>query len=261
MKTIIYARVATELQNDVSNSLPTQIERMKNYCDRKSFDVVKVISSDESRHKKGQNALDELLKHVVTISKNEKIAVCFDKVDCLSRSIFDRHVSELYEMALADKIELHFASDEQFINNQMSAVEKFQFGISLGLAKYYSDGISNSVKRAFEQKRRNGEWIGKAPFGYLNARNKDGKAILIIDKEKALIAKRCIELAKQNITARQAVAILKSEFPEFSFIPENKNSPKLNLTRTYLYIMNNISFYSGYVHYQTEEIKHSYPLL
>ena len=84
---------------------------------------------------------------------------------------------------------------------------------------------------------------------------------MVIDEEKALIAKRCIELAKQNITARQAVAILKSEFPEFSFIPENKNSPKLNLTRTYLYIMNNISFYSGYVQFQTMKLKHRYPLL
>ncbi len=54
----------------------------------------------------------------------------------------------LYEKALNDEIELHFVSDGQVINSKISAVEKFQFGISLGLAKYYSDAISDNVKRA-----------------------------------------------------------------------------------------------------------------
>ena len=70
---------------------------------------------------------------------------------------FDKRVSLLYEKAVADEIELHFVSDRQIINSKMSAVEKFQFGMSLGLAKYYSDAISDSVKRAFEQKRKKGE--------------------------------------------------------------------------------------------------------
>ena len=58
----------------------------------------------------------------------------------------------LYEKALRDEIELHFVSDGQIINSRISAAEKFQFGISLGLAKYYSDAISDNVKRAMEAK-------------------------------------------------------------------------------------------------------------
>ena len=54
----------------------------------------------------------------------------------------------LYEKALKDEVELHFVSDGQIINSQLSAVEKFNFSISLGLAKYYSDAISDNVKRA-----------------------------------------------------------------------------------------------------------------
>ena len=33
------------------------------------------------------------------------------------------------------QLELHFVSDGQIINSRISAVEKFQFGISLGLGK------------------------------------------------------------------------------------------------------------------------------
>ena len=58
----------------------------------------------------------------------------------------------LYEKALRDEVELHFVSDGQIINSRISAAEKFQFGISLGLAKYYSDAISDNVKRAIEAK-------------------------------------------------------------------------------------------------------------
>ena len=61
------------------------------------------------------------------------------------------------DKALSDEIELHFVSDGQIINSKISAAEKFHFGISLGLAKYYSDAISDNVKRALEQKLRKGE--------------------------------------------------------------------------------------------------------
>jgi len=34
------------------------------------------------------------------------------------------------------------------------ALEKFQKDLRLGLAKYYSNAISDNIKRAFERKRR-----------------------------------------------------------------------------------------------------------
>lgn len=152
MKAINASRVSTEEQKEAGNSLPAQIEHINNYCKRKSFEIDRTFSFDESAYKTKRDEFDKLLEYVQEISKKEKVAVCFDKVDRLSRSIFDKRVGTLYEMAVADKIELHFVSDGQVINNQMSAVEKFQFGMSLGLAKYYSDAISDNVKRAYEEK-------------------------------------------------------------------------------------------------------------
>lgn len=166
MKAIILARVSTEEQKEAGNSLPAQIERIKNYCLRKDLDVAETYSFDESAYKDKRDEFDKLLTTVEEIVEKEKIAVCFDKVDRLSRSVFDKRVARLYELAVADKIELHFVSEGQVINSRMSAVEKFQFGMSLGLAKYYSDAISDNTRRAFEQKRRAGEITGAAPVGY-----------------------------------------------------------------------------------------------
>lgn len=157
MKAIILARVSTEEQKEAGNSLPAQIARLTSYCERRGFEVVETFSFDESAYKTKRDEFDRILKYLETTK--EKIAICFDKVDRLSRNVFDKRVSLLYEKAVADEIELHFVSDGQIIGPSMSAVEKFQFGMSLGLAKYYSDAISDNTRRAFEQKRRQGELL------------------------------------------------------------------------------------------------------
>ena len=197
MKAINVSRVSTEEQKEAGNSLPAQIERIDSYCEKKDFTVIKSFSFDESAYKEKRDEFDKLLEYVQEVAKKEKVAVCFDKVDRLSRSVFDKRVGTLYEMAVADRIELHFVSDGQVINNQMSAVEKFQFGMSLGLAKYYSDAIGDNVKRAFEQKRRNGEWTGGVRLGYLNIHLDQEKRLrkdIIIDPERAHLVQRMFEL-------------------------------------------------------------------
>lgn len=204
MKAIILARVSTEEQKEAGNSLPAQTERLISYCKRKGFEVTKKFSFDESAYKTKRDEFDKLVDEVRKISRKEKVAVCFDKVDRLSRSIFDKRVSVLYEMALADRIELHFVSDGQVINNQMSATEKFQFGINLGLAKYYSDAISDNVKRAYEQKIRNGEWIGQAYIGYKNITLENDKKDVVPDEGKAHFIQRMFSLyATRNFSMKE----------------------------------------------------------
>lgn len=191
-KAVILARVSTEEQKEAGNSLPAQIVRLKKYCQNKDFQIIKEFSFDESAYKDRRNDFDDILDFV--LDQKEKIAVCFDKVDRLSRNIFDKRVSLLYEKALIDDIELHFVSDNQIINSHLSAVEKFNFSISLGLAKYYSDAISDNVKRAIEQKLRKGEWPGKAPIGYKNIDLPDDKKDIVVDEFYSKIVQKVFEL-------------------------------------------------------------------
>jgi site-specific DNA recombinase len=192
MKAIISARVSTEEQRDAGNSLPAQTTRMQAYFDKLGIEVVRAFSFDESAYKDKRDEFDKILDFIK--SSEEKLAVGFDKVDRLSRNVFDKRVAELYEMAVADKIELHFVSDGQVINSQMSAVDKFQFGMSLGLAKYYSDAISDNVRRAFEQKRRRGEVTGICVVGYINHTELSGKKTVIPDPQRAHLIVKIFEL-------------------------------------------------------------------
>src|SRR3989338_1128740 len=106
MKAILLARVSTEEQKEAGNSLPAQIARMENYCQRNNFTIVETFSFDESAYKTKRDEFDKIIDYVN--SSKEKIAICFDKVDRLSRNIFDKRVALLYERAVDDKIELHF---------------------------------------------------------------------------------------------------------------------------------------------------------
>lgn len=46
--------------------------------------------------------------------------------------------------------------------------ELFMLQVAFGQSKYYSDNLSENVKRGIRQKLRRGEWPGLAPIGYTN---------------------------------------------------------------------------------------------
>jgi len=192
MKAILIARVSTEEQREAGNSLPAQVQRLEKYCQNRGMEILRVCSFDESAYTESREEFDKIIDYILSI--NEKIAVCCDKVDRISRNVFDKRISLLYERALSDQIELHFVSDGQVITSRISAVEKFQFSISLGLAKYYSDAISDNVKRAHEQMIRKGTWIAKAPFGYKNIKLPDGTAEIIVDEYMCQVINKVYEL-------------------------------------------------------------------
>lgn len=192
MKAIIIARVSTEEQKEAGNSLPAQINRQKSYFGRLGYPIDKEFSFDESAYKVKRDDFDNILDYV--LSQKDKVAVGFDKVDRLSRNIFDKRVSLLYEKALKDEIEIHFVSDGQIITSHLSAAEKFNFSISLGLAKYYSDAISDNVKRAQEQMLRSGIYPSRPSFGYKRVPISKEKTEIVVDEYASVIVRKAYEL-------------------------------------------------------------------
>lgn len=191
MKAILIARVSTEEQKEAGNSLPAQVARLEKYCQNKGYTIEKTFSFDESAYKDQREEFERILDFI--LAQKEKLIICFDKVDRLSRNVFDKRISLLHAKALNDEIELHFVNDGQVLNSRISAVQKFQFSTSLGLAKYFSDAISDNVKRATEQKLRRGEWPSRAPYGYKNITREDKKDI-IVDEYKSKIVQKAFEL-------------------------------------------------------------------
>jgi site-specific DNA recombinase len=245
VKAIIIARVSTEEQKDAGLSLPAQIARLEKYCQSKGFEIIKTCSFDESAYKNQRDEFDLIIDFILV--QKEKVIICCDKVDRISRNIFDTRISKLYEKALTDEIELHFVSDGQIINSRISAVEKFQFSISLGLAKYYSDAISDNVKRAIEQKLHKGEWLAKAPYGYKNIRKPDGSTDIIIDEYAASIIKKAFELYATSAYSMELLCEkLKKEYC-------------ISWTKGYLGKILQNPFYHGLMIVKGKQYSHRYP--
>jgi site-specific DNA recombinase len=205
MKAILIARVSTQEQKEAGNSLPAQIARLEKYCVNKGLIVDAVYSFDESAYSQTRTEFEKILD--IILSHKTKIAVCCDKVDRLTRNMFDKRISLLYEKALNDEIELHFVSDGQVLNSKLSAAEKFQFSISLGLAKYYSDAVSDNVKRAIEQKLRQGEWIAKRPYGYKTIIDSAGNKNIVPHEYESLIVQKMFELYSSGLYSLKTLAL------------------------------------------------------
>ena len=45
---------------------------------------------------------------------------------------------------------------------------KFMLQVAFGQSKYFSDNLVENVKRGIRQKLRRGEWLTRAPLGYVN---------------------------------------------------------------------------------------------
>lgn len=179
MKTFAIARVSTEEQKDANNSLPAQKIRVERYCASKGLPTPKMYEFDESAYSGKREMFAQIVEQIV--AEREPVALCLDKIDRLTRDVFDPNVRKLDELRKDGKLELHFISDNVVLHKDSPATDLFRFTIGTSLAKYYSDSISDNTKRGMEGKLLRGELPGKAPIGYKNVTKEDGSKDIEVD--------------------------------------------------------------------------------
>ena len=197
MKAFLLARVSTDDQKD---ALPAQSYRLIEYAKRMSYDH-ELFEIKESAYKETRNDFGAVVDKIKASS--EKVIVVFDKIDRYTRDSSSEQVRILQNLYRTDKIELHFPSDNLYIYQNSPATDLLRLGMGIVVAQYYSDAISDNVKRKIEQKLRDGEWIGKAPVGYKNTVTLQGKKWVEIDAFKADVIRRTFqEYATGNTSLR-----------------------------------------------------------
>lgn len=179
MKAYLIARVSTEDQVD---ALPAQNFRLLEYSKRRAFEP-ELIEFQESAYKGDRDEFKAIITKIQT--SEEPVAVVFDKIDRYTRDSSAEEVRILQGLYRSGAIELHFPSDNLVIQKDSPATDIMRLGLGIVLAQYYSDAISNNVKRRLEQMLRDGEWIGLAPYGYKNISLQGGKKTIEIDALKA----------------------------------------------------------------------------
>ena len=181
MKAVILARVSTTRQEEEGHSLPAQVRRLKEYAQKKNFDVVEVFSFSESAGDKIRKKFEEVIKYLKK-NKDIKVLLC-ENVDRATRNF--RDAVDLDDMRKNEGLEIHFVQDGFFINKDATGNQMFMWEAKVFIAKQYLNRLSDDVKRTNEQKIQNQEWIGKAPIGYKNIGEEKGKKDIAPDETRS----------------------------------------------------------------------------
>ena len=190
MKAIILARVSTKEQQEEGYSIPAQVRRLTEYARKKQLTVYKTFQITES------SSLDtrkEFEKVITLIKKSkESIALITDTVDRLQRSFRESVILE--DFRKTGKLELHFFRENLILNQNSNSNDLIRWDMGVMFARSYVLQLSDNVKRSIEQKLRNGDWIGKAPIGYINTEDEEGNKIIIPDPERARYIRKIFEM-------------------------------------------------------------------
>ena len=190
MKSILFARVSSREQEETGYSLPSQEKLLKEYSGRCGFEISKIFSISESASGRGQRkTFNEMLNYAE--KNNIKIIVC-EKVDRLTRNLKD--ASSINEWINEDnERQIHFVKENCIITKDSKSNEKFMWNVKVSIAQYYTDNLSEEVKKGQMEKIRQGWFPAPAPTGYKTI-GESGHKTHIIDDEKAPMIIRLFEL-------------------------------------------------------------------
>ena len=184
MQAYILARVSTKEQED-TNSLPSQLRRMQEYALRRELNIAETYKLAESSTKDDRKKFNAMIKRIE--KSKEKIAIITDTVDRMQRGFRESVV--LDSLRKLDKIEIHFIRENLILHQNSNSSEIMRWDMAVMFAKSYVTQLSDNVKRSFEQKLKNGEWLSKAPLGYVNIRTPDDKSWLEQDLQYSVVIK------------------------------------------------------------------------
>ena len=185
LKAVVFARVSTREQEE-GYSIEGQLNRIKQYCERKQLPILATYTIAESSNKGGRKKFYEMLNFV----KKQKvpIAIVCDKVDRLQRSFEEYPV--LIDMLRRHNTQLHFVTEHEVINKNSNGHEFTKYQINIVLSESYTNNMSDNIKRGMREMPEKGEYFHTAPVGYLNQRTSRHQTTINIDPIMGPIVKK-----------------------------------------------------------------------
>lgn len=199
-KAVIYARVSSREQEETGYSLQAQKELLKNYTEGK-LTVSKVFSIAESAtSKQGRKVFDEMLKYAT--KHNIQNIVC-EKIDRLTRTPKDAGVIDDWVREKKDR-KVHFVKESFILSKDTKAHENLVWNMKVAIAKFYTDNLSEEVRKGQKAKLAEGWLPTKPPLGYMTVGEK-GKKIHVINTE---IAPYIIKMFKHYASGNYSLSAL-----------------------------------------------------
>jgi DNA invertase Pin-like site-specific DNA recombinase len=208
MRAVIYARVSSREQEETGYSLPAQEKLLKEYAERKGFEVVKVFSVSESAYGKVQR---KVFHQMLVFMKRNKIPVLIvETTDRLTRNF--KEVMDIDKwLEENENHQVHLVREGTILHKNARSHEWFVWRMKVATAEFYVRQLSENVKKGQMEKIRQGWLPTKPPLGYKTAGEK-GHKIPVIDEKVAPLIRRMFELyATGNYSIKKLVEIMYQE--------------------------------------------------
>lgn len=207
-KAIIYCRVSSREQEETGYSLEAQEKFLEEYADKQGFTIAKTYKITESASKwQLRKTLDEMLayadKHGIKIILGEKI-------DRLTRSLKDAAIIQDWVYTENGR-EVHFTKENFIVSKETRAHDNFVWDMKVAVARFYTNNLSEEVKKGQKEKIAQGWLPTKPPLGYRTMGDK-GHKIHVIDESIAPYVRRMFEIyATGNYSTKSIVNVMYKE--------------------------------------------------
>ena len=247
---IIFARVSSEKQ-EKGASIEAQKELIYNYCAQHHLKIIKEFEITESTTRGDRVKYNEMLDFIR--ARKKKTAIVVNCVDRLQRS--DEDNPALNKLRKDGKIVLHFMKENIILDEDSPVHDIFAWKMNVLMAGNYTDSLSYNVKRSFTHLWEQGIWPGEAPLGYLNKRDDENKATIVIDPVRSLIIKK---LYDEYATGGHSLKSIWKLSQELGLVSKRKKRKGRFVSRNTVYDILTNPFYYGEMYIQGNVYKHIY---
>ncbi len=180
-KSILFCRVSSKEQADEGYSLDAQEKLLTEYAVKHNFQIAKVYKIAETASK---DQVRKLFNEVFEYTTKNRIPIIIsEKIDRLTRSTKSAAIVDDWVREGSDR-EVHFVKESFVLNKNTKAHENLVWDMKVAIARFYTNNLSEEVRKGQTEKLSQGWLPYRSPLGYKTIGDK-GHKTHIIDPQTA----------------------------------------------------------------------------
>lgn len=238
---VIYPRVSSREQEESGYSLEAQVKLLSEYANVQGFRIVKVYKISESASTGlVRKVFNEMLRDVAR--QKTPVIIC-EKVDRLTRNLKDAAIVDDWVKADSQR-QVHFVKESFILSTDTKSHENLVWDMKVAIARFYTNNLSEEVKKGQKEKIAQGWLPAKSPPGYLTT-GETGHKIHVIDESKSSLIRKMYEY---YATGNFSLAVITKKMYEEGL--RNKNNNKIVKSKIHTLLTD--PFYYGKIRWNGE---------